>query len=132
MTVTYDLSTDVGRVRLLIPDRVLTDAVYEDDEITVFLSLEGDSVPRAAALALETIAADTAATLRVTRVLGFLDVDGAKAADSLMKRAKELRAQAAASEVTTGDLFDWANMVYPGDANSAYEQLRAARLSSGL
>lgn len=126
--LTYDLTTSVGRVRLLIPDRDLTNAVYQDDELEAFLAIEGGNIHRAAALALETIAADTAATLRVTRVLGFIDVDGTRAADALLKRAAELRRQADAAESGAGGAFDWAEMLYPGDVNVARELRRAERL----
>lgn len=132
MSATYNVSTDIGKVRLLIPDRVLTDAVFQDDEISAFLSMEGDSVHRAAALGLETIASDTAATLRVTNLLGFYNVDGARASDALLKRAAELRKQADAQDAREGDLFDWADMVYPGDANSRRERLYAERLRSAF
>jgi hypothetical protein len=55
-TWTYDLATDIGKVRLLISDTDIipvTDAQFSDEEIQVFLTMEG-SVNLAAALALET------------------------------------------------------------------------------
>ena len=59
MAWTYDLATDIGKVRLLISDTDIipvTDAQFSDEEIQVFLTIEG-SVNLAAALALETWAA---------------------------------------------------------------------------
>jgi hypothetical protein len=131
MSASYTLSTDVGRVRLLVPDRDLSSPVFQDEEVTALLAIEG-GVQRAAALALETIASDTAATLRYTQTLG-LTVDGTKASAELLKRAAQLRAQAAAAdEVAAGadGLIDWAEMAV--DPFSAREILRAARLRSAV
>ena len=56
MTHTYIVSTNVGRVRLLIGDTDIsptTDAHFTDEEIEAFLSLASDSVYLASAMALE-------------------------------------------------------------------------------
>lgn len=121
MTATYDLTTEVGHVRLLIPDRDLTVPVFQDEELQVFLDLEGD-VRRAAAMALETIAADDAKTLRITTVLG-LSVNGVAASQAVMARAKALREQAAEAEAREEALFDWAEIVV--DEFTAAERLEA-------
>lgn len=124
----YDLATDMGKVRLLIPDRVEASAVYQDTEIEGFISLEGD-VRRAAALALETVASDTAATLRVTRTLG-LEVDGTRASAELLKRAAQLRTQAGEAEAREeGGAFDIAEWAI--DPFSAREVLASELLRSG-
>jgi len=107
MAFTYDLTTDVGTVRLLVPDRVDAGHIFEDDEITAYLILEGDT-RSAAACALETIAADQALTLKVMKLLD-VQTDGARVADALLKRAVLLREQAAAN--IAGGPFDWAEMV---------------------
>lgn len=110
MAFTFDLTTDVGRVRLLIPDRVAGDILFEDEELEAFLALESGNVRRAAALALETVAADQALTLKVIKTLD-LTTDGAKVAEALLKRAEKLREQAAASEdAEEGAAFDIAEM----------------------
>lgn len=95
MTVTFpiDLSTDVGKVRTLIPDKNPAWFAFQDEEIEVFLDLESDSVKEAAALALETIASDIAMVDKVIETLD-LKTDGAKTAESLLKRAVLLREQA--------------------------------------
>lgn len=121
MPVSYDLSTDVGRVRLLIPDRDTANAVFQDDEIAAFLALEGN-VRRAAALALETIASDEALTQKVIRLLD-LSTDGASLARALLQRAAALRQQADDADARDGALFDWAEMVV--DDFSARERLTA-------
>ncbi len=56
MTVTYDLATDVGKVRLIISDKDLANYYFTDEEITYFLTAEG-SVNLAAAGCLESWAA---------------------------------------------------------------------------
>lgn len=108
MAFTYVVATDRGKVRLMIPDRNGADYLFEDDEIDAFLTIEGGGIKRAAALGLETIASDTAMVQGVIRLLD-LTTDGAKTADFLLKKAQELRRQAADEEVTGA--FDIAEMV---------------------
>ena len=106
MAFTFDVSTDVGRVRLLIPDRTAADPLFTDAEITALLELEGDDVRCATALALETIASDQALILKVIKSLD-LQTDGAKVSDALLKRAELLRTQAADAEAAEeGGAFD--------------------------
>lgn len=54
--MTYDLATDVGKVRLLIGDKVITDPVFTDEELQYFITAQG-SLNLAAAEALESWAA---------------------------------------------------------------------------
>lgn len=54
MTVTYDLTTLVGQIRLMIGDTdivPITDAVFTDEEITFFLTVNGNDLHLAAAAA---------------------------------------------------------------------------------
>lgn len=127
MTFTYDVSTDIGRVRLLVPDRDQATPVFQDEEIAAFLTLEG-AVHRAAAAALETVGADIVLTLRVTRSLG-LEVDGAAASREVRQRAAALRDQAEYADQASG-FFDVAEMVV--DDFSYRERLAADVLRSGL
>ena len=110
MAFTYDLSTDAGKVRLMVPDNKSTAYVFEDDEIDAFLGLEYDNVRRAAALALETIASNEAYVLKVIKLLD-LQTDGAKTSDALLKRAKLLRDQAdradASEDGGAWDIAEW-------------------------
>jgi hypothetical protein len=111
MTFTYDLTTSRGKVRLLAIDSDSTYAVFSDDEIDAFLSMEDNSVKRSAALALETIASNDA--FRVKKV-SLLDVsaDGVSVSDALLKRAALLRKQADADEASeSGGSFDIAEWV---------------------
>lgn len=106
--MSIDLSTDVGQFRLIVPDRDEANFVFTDDEVSAFISLEGD-VRRAAALALETIASDNAMMLRYTQVLG-LTVDGTRTSDALLKRAVALREQANQADDREGGAWDIATM----------------------
>lgn len=96
MADTYDLATPIGQVRLLLND-VTTPYVFTDVEITAFLTLEGDSVKRAAAQAID---ANASSEVLAAKVLRTQDVttDGAKVADALRKHADRLRAQADADD----------------------------------
>ena len=52
MTVTYDLTTVVGKIRLIIGDNVLADYTFTDEELTYFYTAEGNNINLAAAAAL--------------------------------------------------------------------------------
>lgn len=103
---TYDLATDVGQARLLIPDRDSTAYVFADAELAAFIAIEGGA-RRGAALALETIGSDLNLTLRYTRSADGSSVDGTKAAVEARARAKQLREQANAAEALVGAGVDW-------------------------
>jgi len=105
MAFTYDVTTDIGKVRMLITDRNEARPIFQDAEIQAYLDLEDSSVRRAAAAALETMASDQALVLKVIVTLD-LETDGAKVSDALMKRAAVLRQ----TENETG-AFDIAEMI---------------------
>lgn len=111
MAFTYNLASSEGQIRLLIMDNNSAAYVFEDAEISAFLTLEGANVRKGAALALETLASNEAFVLKVIKLLD-LQTDGAKTADALMKRAAALRKQAADDEqAEEGGAFDIAEMV---------------------
>jgi SepF-like predicted cell division protein (DUF552 family) len=121
MPFTYVLSTDIGKVRLLVPDRVEAEALFQDDEVEVFLSLEGSNIKRAAAAAKEAIAGDQVLVLKVIKLLD-LQTDGAAVARELRQQANALREQAANEEANEeGGAFDIAEMTQ--DVFSARERL---------
>ncbi len=109
MAFTYNLALPIGQVRLLIPDRVDVGHVFEDDELTAFLALEGNRVKCAAAAALEMAASDNAMVLKVMRLLD-LTTDGAKVSDALRARAQALREQDAVEDVVGA--FGYAEQVF--------------------
>ena len=133
MTFTYDPTTDLGRVRLLIPDTVSTDAYFEDAEITAFLSLNDGDVRLAAAQALDTLASSNALILKVITQNG-VSTNGAAVATALRAQAAELRRQAEAGGL--GDdaedaTWDWAETVGTSDPFAYRERLVSQALRGG-
>ena len=108
MSFTYDLSTDRGKVRLLIQDTdtvTVANQFYEDDEIDTFITLagnlEGDSVFNASAVALESWASNQVLILKVVTLLD-VETDGAKVSAEMRARAASLRADAITSSSDAG------------------------------
>lgn len=100
MANTYAPGTDRGMVRLLLND-VASPWVFTDNEVDAFLALEGGSVKRAAAQAIDTNADNEALASKVLRTQD-LQTDGAKLAQALHQRAESLRAQAVDDEEADG------------------------------
>jgi hypothetical protein len=113
---TYDLSEPAGQVRLLLND-VSAPWVFTDAEIDAFLALEGGSVKRAAAQAIDTNADNEALASKVLTDHD-LSTDGAKLADSLRRRAAVLRGQADAEDDDTGFYFG----VVPLDTDTTWPE----------
>ncbi len=94
MAYTYDLNTNTGKVRLLIPDNSQDDYIFTDEEIESFIAMttEDDEVIlyNATALALESIATNEALVQKVIKILD-LSTDGTKVAKELRERAEKLR-----------------------------------------
>lgn len=97
---TLDPTTDIGLVRLLITDVDEDNLLFDDAQITAFLTLEGGTVKLAAAAALDAIARSEALVSKVIRTQD-LATDGAKLAAELRASATELRRQ-----VSDGDSDD--------------------------
>lgn len=104
---TYDLTTPVGQVRLLlndIPDGSPATAVFTDVEVSAFLTLaRGSSVKRAAALAIDANATNEALASKVLRTQD-VQTDGAKLAAAMREHADRLRGEADADD-EDGDGF---------------------------
>ena len=94
---TYDLSTNVGMVRMLIADTDATAHDFADEEVEAALEQEGDSLKRAAALLLLVLASNRA-RLAVSVKRGAVSEDLTKVAAELRASAAVLVAQAAADE----------------------------------
>lgn len=94
----YNPATPAGQVRLLILD-TSPEPMFTDPEIDAFLSMSGDSVKRAAARALEVIAADEALTSK--RITDHdLSTDGPAVAAELRQLAAALRAEAVVDDTS--------------------------------
>lgn len=92
MTFTYDLTTDIGKVRLLCRDTATATAVFTDEEIQSFLDMESSVVKLAAAQAMENAASNQSIVIKITSALGF-SVNGVAVAQDLRNAAAELRRQ---------------------------------------
>lgn len=84
-------------VRLLIADTNPATRMFSLRQVAQFLRLNGDNARRAAAQALDVIAANEALVSKVIKTKD-LSTDGAKVADALRKQAAELRRQADTGE----------------------------------
>jgi hypothetical protein len=98
-TYTPGASTDLNRVRLLIPDTNVSDdnALLQDAEINDLLAMF-TTVFAATAEALEIIANSETLVLKKLRLLGDdIQTDGPAVAESLRVRAAQLRTRDSAS-----------------------------------
>ena len=122
MSFTYTLATDIGRMRLLIPDNkefvesldggtADTTFVFEDEELAVFFELEDNLIRNAVALALETMASNEVYVLKYITLMD-LTTNGPAVSKELRARATDLRAQQTQAESKEdGGAFDIAEMV---------------------
>lgn len=115
MPNTYDLSTDVGKVRLLTAD--IGDGVggetgghpfvLTDESIQAALDIEGN-VKLAAATLIDANALNEALSSKVIRTASGETTDGAKLADAMHKLADGLRKQVVDADAAEGyvDIVD--------------------------
>ena len=101
-----DFTTPIGQVRLQIADLDEAAFLLSDEHLTGYLSMNADSVLRAAADALDAIA--TSETLLGKKIrTQDLQTDGPAVATDLRKKAAELRARAEAEDAASlGDVFE--------------------------
>jgi len=98
MTATYDLSTDIGKIRLIISDKDIADCHFTDEELQVFLDSEG-SVNLASAAALESWAAAYALNADSEHIGDYSYSQ--KITDKMLNLATRLRAADAAVPALT-------------------------------
>jgi len=100
ITFTYDPTTPLGKTRLYAQDTVTANAIFTDEELNAFLTINGQNVFLAAADALDIIAANQAYVLKVISNNG-LSTNGAAVASSLQATARVWRDKALTSDGTT-------------------------------
>lgn len=88
MAFTYDVTTNRGKVRLLIADTNASSYTFEDAEIDAFLGFEGNNVYLAAARAFNTIVRDRSLLSKRVQRDGF--TNEAHAIADLLAIAKQL------------------------------------------
>jgi len=129
MPFMYDVTTDRGKVRLLCTDTDSTYQLFQDVEIDYFLTLMGNNILRAAAMALLTIAAQETLLMKRIRLLD-LSTDGPAEAAALRALAESYQEKADLAEAAeVGGTFDYAEMVV--DEFTARERLDKEALRSG-
>jgi len=108
MTVTYDLTNNIGKVRLKIGDTDTTDSVFTDEEITIFLTNNSNNVNLSSAEAMEAWAAKYATNADSEHIGDYSYTQ--KIVANMMKTAERLRE----TEASIPDL-DWAEMNLTGE-----------------
>lgn len=112
-TFTYDVSTDIGKVRLHIQDwdisqitgsRSTWSCIFADEEIQAFLNDFNGSVYMAACQALHSIA-NSKALLSIRKRIGDYDEDLTNISIQLRQQAKELQDLAKAEAEVPADAF---------------------------
>jgi hypothetical protein len=107
MSFTYDVSTNEGKVRLIITDTDSTNPIFQDAEIEAWLGLMGGSILLAAAQALDTIASSEALIMKKIRLLD-VTTDGPAVAKALRDHAQKLREQQQMEDVEGAfDIAEW-------------------------
>lgn len=104
MTTTYDLSTDVGKLRLAIADTDVTDAEFSDEELDVLIA-QGGSWQQGAILAVDVLIA------RYSKQVSFTLGPRREELGQIVEHYRALRdnlAAGLAGEILTEDLtFSW-------------------------
>lgn len=90
MAFTYNPSTDVGKVRLLIGDTDITSPKFQDDELSALLTFENGEWGLAAADALESLAATVGSTQSSVKI-GDYQNSAADQVKNLQTQAQRLR-----------------------------------------
>lgn len=115
MTVTYDITDNVGKVRLLIGDTDIANAAFTDEELTYFLSLHSDNISLAAAEALEAWAAKYATNADSEKIGDYSYSQ--KIVDKMLALAKSLREKESMTPA-----FEWAEMDLTGGSGITEEE----------
>ena len=110
MPVTYDPTTAIGQVRLLCSDFDITNALFQDADITAFLNLNRQVVRFAAAQALDVIAMNEVLVQKRVRTLD-LETNGPAEAQWLKAFADGLRQQELEGTGDPSGMVDYAEMV---------------------
>lgn len=99
--MSYDITTNVGKVRLLIGDKDDANEVFTDDEINVFLTIQSSNINLAAADLLEAWASTYAANADAEKIGDYSYTQ--KIVDKMLKLSAWLRETDAATPY-----FTWA------------------------
>ncbi|QGH73022.1 MAG: hypothetical protein [Siphoviridae sp. ctCJE6] len=115
MTFTYTLSTNIGKVRLLIGDTDSTAVILTDEEIDALLTMQGGDIFASAALAIRRIAMNKALLAKYIQAGNYTE-NTTEMPKILLQCAKELTAMSqsipadAQAEVIATD-FNYNNII---------------------
>ena len=104
MAFTYDVTTDRGKVRLLIGDTVDSGHQFEDAEIDAFLTMANSSLLLAASYALESWASAVSGNMKTEKIGDYSY--GKDEAATKTALAKKYREEDAANPYLTWAEFD--------------------------
>lgn len=93
MSYTYDLGTDVGKVRNLINDTTQSTAILSDEEISAILTQTGSDILQSAAMACRKISAKYA-LLAVSKSAGNYSENKSGISKAYLELAKDFEEQA--------------------------------------
>lgn len=98
MAFTYDISTNRGKVRLLVGDKTSSTALLQDDEVDFFLTTSGNNVYLAASLAADAIAAEFSRKADTT--VESVSVKYSQRAEQYRKLSARMKAQASGAGIS--------------------------------
>lgn len=102
MTVTYDLTTPIGQIRLNTFGDDTDNPIFQDEELTAFYTQEQSRVKLACARVLNVVASRQAYILKVITNMG-LTTNGAALAAEFRAQAAQLRKEDAEDQMTATD-----------------------------
>jgi len=115
MTVTYDITTLVGKVRLATGDKIILNPIFTDEEIGIFLTNQSNNVNLASADLLEAWASSYAANADSEKIGDYAYTQ--KIVDKMLSLAKRLRETDASSPYLT-----WAEFNLTGIEDTTVEE----------
>ena len=108
MTLTYDITDNVGKVRLITGDKDIANAVFTDEEIGIFLTAQSSDVNLASADLLEAWAASYATSADSEKIGDYAYTQ--KIVDKMLSLANRLR-----DTDTSKPYLTWAEMDLTGE-----------------
>lgn len=131
MTVTYDLSTAVGKCRLLAADTDVSQPVFSDEEWQAFLDWSGENAHLAAASGLEAMATDASKVAIVTR-RDSITTDPTQVGKMLRESAAALRVAATSALGGAGTFVESPDAVFiPGRTAAGQDNAETTATEGG-
>ena len=115
--MSYDITTNVGKVRLNIGDTDTTNEVFSDDEIGIFLTRESNNINLSSADALDSWAAKYSTNPSTESIGGY------SYSQTIIFRLMQLskRFRDTEEEANNAPVFDWAEPDFTGGSGITEE-----------